>query len=337
MFEEIIREIEKLNRPRPVHFSVPLDKKRFFDRQCPSAECGGVFKVHFDDWEKKVTDKGVFCPFCRHEAKSDRWHTPEQAEYIQSVAMAEMTRMVQGALQRGVERSRPTAMDAGLFQVGMSLSYSPGHVPAVVPVTATDALRQDFTSEECGCRYASLGASFFCPACGHNSATSSFDNTLETVRKTVGALETVRDTLEQTTNADTARDAVRQLLEDQFPRLVGAFERLNEALFDKLPNVALHPKKGTFQRMDEASQLWLQASGKGYGDFLSGGELQRMKLWFQRRHVFSHRQGLIDQGYIDKSGDNSYAVGQRLVVREADVLELVDLMEKLAAGLRTVR
>ena len=130
---------------------------------------------------------------------------------------------------------------------------------------------------------------------------------------------------------------MRQLLEDQFPRLVGAFERLNEALFAKLSNAAQHPKKGAvFQRVDDASQLWAQASGKGYGDFMTAAELTRMKLLFQRRHVLSHRQGIVDQPYIDKSGDTSYAVGQRLVVRDGDVLELVDLLEKLSGGLRTL-
>jgi hypothetical protein len=104
-------------------------------------------------------------------------------------------------------------------------------------------------------------------------------------------LEPMRVTLEQTVNADTARDAVRQLLEDQLARLVGAFERINEALFDKLPNASQFQKKGSvFQRVDDASQLWQQASGKGYGDFLSAAELQRTKLLFQRRHVLSHRQ-----------------------------------------------
>src|SRR5207244_869247 len=124
-------------------------------------------------------------------------------------------------------------------------------------------LRQEFVCEKCECRYASLGASFFCPACGHNSATSCFDNTLQTIRKTVAALVPMRVTLEQSVDSDTATDAIRQLLEDQFSRMVGAFERLNEALFDELPAAAQFPRKGNvFQRVDEASGLWLSASGK---------------------------------------------------------------------------
>ena len=337
MFDDLIREMRKLEQPRQISISVPLDDKGYYDRECPNAECGGAFKVLFDDWRDRVSDARVFCPFCRHEAPSDQWHTEEQVEHIRTAAMAEMTRLVQGVLRLGVQRSRPVHMGGGGLGVSMSLSFKPGSIPPVVPAAAADELTQEFTCESCQCRFASLGASFFCPACGHNSATSSFENTLATVRKTVGALGSLRTSLEQTVNADTAQDAVRQLLEDQFARLVGAFERLNEALFDKLPNASQFPKKGNvFQRIDDASQLWQQAAGQGYGAFVTASQLARMKLFYQRRHVLSHRQGIIDQPYITKSGDTGYAVGQRLVVRDRDVLELTDLLERLSAGLRTL-
>ena len=335
MFEEIVRELNKLSRPRQISISVPLDEKGYYDRECRNSECGGAFKVLFEDWKDKVSDELAYCPFCRHEAPADEWNTNEQEKYIRSAAEAEMSRLVNNAFRRGTQRSRPMRFGGGLINFSMSLSYKPGRIPCVLPATARAELRQDFTCEACCCRYASVGASFFCPACGHNSAPSSFENTLATVRTAVNASGTMRAALEQVTNADAARDAVRQILEDQFPRLVGAFERLNEALFDKVPNASAIPKKGSvFQRIDDASDLWQQATGKGYGDFLSASELRRVKLLVHRRHVLSHQQGIVDQTYLVRSGDRSYSVGQRLVVREADVLELVSLLERLAAGLR---
>jgi hypothetical protein len=147
----------------------------------------------------------------------------------------------------------------------------------------------------------------------------------------------MKKTLADSVDVDTAHNAIRQILEDQFARLVGAFERINESLFARLPNAAAHPKKGAvFQRVDDASSLWQQASGSGYESFLSTHELQRLKLLFQRRHVLSHRQGIVDQAYVDRSGDTSYAAGQRLVTRDADVIELVALLRKLVASLRTL-
>jgi uncharacterized Zn finger protein (UPF0148 family) len=228
-------------------------------------------------------------------------------------------------------------LGGGLFKIGVSLSFSPGRIPPVIVARASEAMRQDFTCETCGFRFASVGASFFCPACGHNSALTTFDMTLETVEKTVRSLTELERSLQAAVDEDTATNAKRQILEDQFARLVGAFERVNEALFDRLPNASQFPKKGSiFQRLDDASDLWLRASGKSYTDFIGTAELQRMRLLFQRRHVLSHRQGIIDQSYVDKSGDRTYSIGQRLVVKPADVLELVSLMRAVSAGLRTL-
>ncbi|MCZ6654727.1 MAG: hypothetical protein O7D91_17085 [Planctomycetota bacterium] len=316
---------------------MPLDDKGYYDRVCPASKCAGQFKVLFDDWTDKVSDARVFCPFCRHDAPADDWNTAGQQRYLESVAEAEMGRLLNNALAGAVRRTRPRQIGGGLLDITMDLSYQPGRIPPVLPATATGELRQDFVCEACGCRYASLGASFFCPACGHNSVVSCFDNTLETVGKTLAALPALGRTLEQSLDADAAKDTVRQLLEDQLPRLVGAFEHLNEALFDKLPNAVQFAKIGNvFQRVDDASDLWLQASGKGYGDLLNADELQQLKLWFQRRHVLAHRQGIVDQAYLDRSGDRSYAVGQRLVTRDADVREMVELVAKLVSGLRSL-
>lgn len=188
MFDEVIKEVNRLTQPRRISISLPLDEKGFFDRVCPKAECRGAFKVLFEDWRDKVSDERVFCPFCRNEALADEWNTEAQVRHIRSVAGAEMSRLVNDAVRRGVERSRPVRIGGGPIGLTMTLGYRPGAVPAIVPAEATDELQQEFACEACGCRYASLGASFFCPACGHNSAASSFDNTLETVRKTLRAL-----------------------------------------------------------------------------------------------------------------------------------------------------
>ena len=62
-----------------------------------------------------------------------------------------------------------------------------------------------------------------------------------------------------------------------------------------------------------------------------------MNLLFQRRHLIEHNNGMVDQKYIDKSGDNSYAVGQRLVVKGSDPLTLLAIIKKLGKGLVSLK
>jgi len=43
---------------------------------------------------------------------------------------------------------------------------------------------------------------------------------------------------------------------------------------------------------------------------------------------------MVDQRYVDKSGDRSYAVGQRLVISVQQVQRLAAIITKLVGGLR---
>jgi hypothetical protein len=71
MFEELLRELDRLSGTHMVSVKVPSDMDRYFDRECPSAECTFQFKAHEDDWREKVCNKEMFCPFCGHSAGSD--------------------------------------------------------------------------------------------------------------------------------------------------------------------------------------------------------------------------------------------------------------------------
>ena len=51
------------------------------------------------------------------------------------------------------------------------------------------------------------------------------------------------------------------------------------------------------------------------------------------RHSLVHRDGIVDDQYIAKSGDDSYRLGQRLVISPAAVRDAADLIERLANGL----
>ena len=59
-----------------------------------------------------------------------------------------------------------------------------------------------------------------------------------------------------------------------------------------------------------------------------------LQLNFQRRHLLTHQGGIVDQRYLDRSGDPDYALGQRLVIREAAVQEFADVLSTLVTGMR---
>jgi hypothetical protein len=145
----------------------------------------------------------------------------------------------------------------------------------------------------------------------------------------------IRDSVAGVSGDDLAYDTVRLLLENSLGTLTGAFQRVAEALFASLPNAgSFKLRKNVFQSLTESSTLWRNATGKGYDNLLFPSELTDLECLFQKRHVVTHCNGIVDQDYIEKSGDKTYTVGQRLVIDEVTVLRLVELTSKLAAELK---
>lgn len=332
MFDNLRRQLKKLEGGVRVPIQIPLDEKGYMDRECPCDECRAEFKVLFEDWRDKVRDEVVYCPICRFEAESTEWNTEAQQEHIRRVAMAHLKKVVNQAMRQDARTFNARQPRGGL--ISMSMSVQPTHVPILIPPQAAEAMRQEFVCEACGCRYSSVGAAFFCPACGHNSAQSTFTAAVQTVRATVTNLPNIRAAVEAAADKDAAENTVRQLLENGLVKLVASFQRFAEAAFHALPNSStFQVRKNLFQNLNESTTFWRNATGKGYEEFLDPPEMADLHLFFQQRHLLAHREDLVDQEYLDKSGDRSYTVGQKLVIKDASVLRLAELVEKLAHGL----
>lgn len=338
MFDDVLRELKKLEQGVTISIDMPLDENGCLDRRCPSEECGAPFKVPYQDWREKVPDERAFCPFCRHEDDPQDWNTSDQEEYIRQVGLKHLSGILDKAFTSSArrfnqqQRSRPRG---GLIDISMSMQYKPGAPIIAVPPASAEALRQQFECDACGCHWSSLGASYFCPACGHNSVEQTFNTTLATVRGFLDSIPTLRSTLAESVGREDAESTIRQLVEDQFARVIGAFEQYSQSLFDRLPGASGIQKKGNvFQRIHDASDLWKQVSGKGYSDLVAAADIADLAVFVQQRHVLGHNQGIVDQKYIDKSGDARFQVGQRLVVRPEHVRRLAEVAGALGAALK---
>ena len=154
---------------------------------------------------------------------------------------------------------------------------------------------------------------------------------MDSVEKMLASLSEMKQMLTTSYGRDKAETMCRGLLESSIGDIVSAFQKFASCHYDKLTGKT--SRVNDFQIVDKGSQLFKDATGKGYDEWLSVDELKDMNLLFQRRHLIEHNNGMVDQKYIDKSGDNSYAVGQRLVVKGSDPLTLLAIIKKLGKGL----
>lgn len=327
MFEDTLRALRRLAEAQNT-ISFPSDQDGYFDRECPSSECMAQFKVFMADWKEKVRDEEVFCPFCRHTADAKQWWTQEQLAHINSVVRSTVGGAIHEALRSDSERWNRQQPRGGLITMRMHVESRSQDVP--VPLEVAAPMQLKITCSNCGCRYAVVGAAYFCPSCGHNAADQMFQLTVAGIRQSLDALDTVKSAI---ADPDAAENTARLIIESSLQSAVSAFQRCAEALFSSVPGTG-KIRRNAFQNLTEGSALWASAVGVSYDAYLSSAELNRLHISFQQRHLLAHTQGVVDADYVSKTGDIRYQPGQRVVVRVEVIREALYLIEKLINGMR---
>lgn len=331
MFDKLIKELEKLKRLKSVSVPVEADKDGYFDRECPNEECLFQFKVDEQDWENLFKDEQVFCPLCRHEAAAKSWWTKEQLE----LGKEQVTKHIRGVIDKAIvddARNFNSKQNRNSF-IGMSVKVSgtkPYHY--ILPIPSKDEMQLKIQCKECKTKYAVIGSAFFCPCCGHNSADETFDNSLKKIESKIKNLKVIRTAVESVSK-DEAETTCRSLIETSLSECVVAFQRFCEVTFSKKsPTTKL--KFNAFQNLEVGGQYWKDLVNESYSDWLTAEAFTELNELFQKRHLLSHTEGIVDQKYIDKSGAKTYKVGQRIVVKEGDVLTLIKLIKTIVDTLR---
>ncbi|MGD0166912.1 MAG: hypothetical protein ABSC51_06430 [Gaiellaceae bacterium] len=83
-----------------IRAQLSLDSDGYLRRQCP--RCERVFKWHdgpIGEVPADAPEPGVYyCPYCGEPSPLDQWFTDEQVDYLQALAMGEVTRLVESEL-----------------------------------------------------------------------------------------------------------------------------------------------------------------------------------------------------------------------------------------------
>jgi hypothetical protein len=131
----------------------------------------------------------------------------------------------------------------------------------------------------------------------------------------------------------------REVEWEKLTRCVSEFEALANAVRKSLLQMPATPKRRndlsqlSFQRILNASDCiknWYEI------DILKNTtEENRVFLnkMFNRRHIFTHNAGKIDQEYIDNTGDTSVRVNQTIRFGSREIQRLIPLIRKCSTNL----
>ena len=300
--------------------AVPKDEDGFLGRECPEDDCKKYFKIKPGTG---LTGDGLpcHCPYCGYTGSTNRFWTPEQIEYAESIAFREVYGAVGRDLKQLEFEHKPKP---GGFGIGISLKVKPG-TPPPIQYYREKALETHVTCNECTLQYAVYGVFGFCPDCGVHNSLQILQRNLEIARRLLALAESQADT-----------EIRRELIEAALKSCVSAFDSFAQARVSTFCAKAHRPEKVSSIRFQNMRAF--AAGMKAHFDI----DVQRetpaddwmfVHQCFMRRHLLTHTSGVIDQKYRDETGEGRHLLGRRVAVSAADVERLATIVEALGVRL----
>lgn len=301
-----------------VSVSIPADEDGFTGRECPNAKCEGYFKIEFGTG-LPGSEMPCHCPYCGHTAGHDQFWTKAQLEYAKSIALRKIT----VALHKDLKRLEFNHKPKGAFGIGISMKVKPGR-PIPIRHYREQRLETEVTCDNCTLRYSVYGVFAFCPDCGQH-------NSLQILRKN---LEVVQKMLDLAADTDTA--LAEKLIENALEDCVSAFDGFGREFcrlhFDRTTGSRQNHVR-SFQNLNRARANLLDLYGIDLASFVIAETWERALIAFQKRHLLSHKMGVIDQEYIERTGDKTAVPGRKIAVSADEVRELALAVQDLARGM----
>ena len=301
-----------------ISISIPAEDDGFTGRECPQSDCEGYFKIEFGTG-LKGEGPPCHCPYCGHTAGHDHFWTKDQIEYAKSAAMRKIT----DALHKDLKKMEFDHKPKGMFGIGISLKVKSGR-PIPIHYYREKQLETDIVCSNCTLYYSVYGIFAFCPDCGQHNSLQILDKNLELVVKMLN--------MTATAEAEVAEHLVGNALEDS----VSAFDGFGREICRIHAQKSADPAKAervSFQNLEGARQNLTVLFGFDLSADLTAKEWKAAVQAFQKRHLLSHKMGVVDDNYVRKSGDAQALAGRKIRIGADEVKGLLQLIGKLARSL----
>jgi hypothetical protein len=291
-----------------IEVKVERDEDGYLGRECPVESCLGYFKITPGTGLEGPAP--CHCPYCGHVGDHNKFWTQDQIEYATSF----VRRQVVDAVRRDLKSLEFEHKPRGAFGIGISLKLQPGS-PVPLHSYREQELETHVVCESCTLRYAIYGVFGWCPDCGVHNSSQILAKNLELAEKELALAET----------AD--RDLADHLVGDALENVVSAFDGFGRAIS------AEKGHETRFQSLSGARRNIQDAFGFDFADKLSEADWKFISRMFQKRHLLSHKMGVIDEDYISKADDASAVVGRKVQVQPTEVRNAIAIVTQLGSRL----
>jgi hypothetical protein len=299
--------------PRPsVLTFIQSDEQGMWGRNCPL--CQKYFRTNH---VMNVT----YCPYCAADAPSLAFISKDQRKYITACY---------DAFARAYREKKSTAVEIA-------------DITDQTPAWHYQEEKQQFhfkcAEKNCDVEADILGKYGYCPGCGRTNARKLFLEHIETMLKRV---DEVKNTV-----ADRRERGL--IWEEMTKNIVGNFEHLAKHLRVKLLNLPMTPNRRkrleelNFQKPLQTNDTLLEwfdigllawpGDGTARKRVVPDADLPFIKKMVQRRHILIHNGGIVDQEYLDLSGDTQVQLGERISIGSNEIRRFIGCIRTMAENL----
>lgn len=240
--------------------SIP-SKDGFVGRECNNSICKRYFKIH----QESLKDD-MYCPYCGELFNKNELWTQDQLSFARAQVVEEGTAHIMGKMDEIFK-------DAFRNTKNVIYKSSGSYQKKYIAPPAEKKMDVEIRCSNCKAGFQVYGTFGYCPCCRYDNILI-YDTNITII-------------LEEIDSASDKSRALRHAYND----LVSTFED-----FCKKKNTT--GKAYNFQNLDSAAQFFKTVSGKNLLENISNSETEIIKRFFQKRHVYQHNHGIIDQKYI---------------------------------------
>lgn len=282
---------------------VQSDQQGMWGRSCP--HCGKYFRT------SHIMDT-TYCPYCSQPAPDLAFITEEQKKYLTAFY---------DAFARAYLQQKSTSLE----MVEITDTTSNWHY-------SEEKQQRHFTcsTEKCGAQTDILGGYGYCPRCGRTNARKLFSELFD---QELARLEEVRKTVLDRHE----RGAVwEKMTVDAVSRLEALGKHLRRRLLG-YPLTAVRRmqlRKLSFQQPLAADVSLKEWYGMGLLEWpgsdtnakrvIAQSEIPFIRKMVQRRHILIHNGGVVDQDYLDLSGDTHVRLDERIEIRSNEAKRFLE-------------
>lgn len=294
--------------------NIECDKDGYIEKQCPNKECKSVFKIYKDDLKQKTDNNKLYCPLCGHTDNINNWFTDNQLLQFANIANQYTKKISE-------DSKLANDIDSILKDIDRNIKD-------------IQECYINVQCNKCKARYKVNENSYFCPCCNEYEIVKVFLNQINVLEANVNMIDLLVASI-----AEGIRFTIkRNILENAIIQIVSYFQSY---AYKKYLSIVKEEDSSeinvnTFQRIKDGSNCFKKSMGKEYNDFLTNDDYEKMCLFFQRRHILQHNNGIVDDRYLKNSNDSDYKLGQRIIVKKEDVLEFLNIIRKLYNGLESI-